>query len=72
MREVYLAEIGKDINHVQLLKAGTYKHAGYGDLDITKDTLLKFKENFENNILKIDLAVDYFHKNNEEALSLLP
>lgn len=67
MREVYLAEIGKDINHVQLLKAGTYKHAGYGDLDITKDTLLKFKENFENNILKIDLAVDYFHKNNEEA-----
>lgn len=55
------------VEQVQLLRVGEFDHTAYGKFSITKDTLLKLKENFENKVRRIDLAVDYFHESNKVA-----
>lgn len=50
-----------DIGIVQLMQTGTYFHGLYGNFEITPETFQKMKKNFDANIRKVKLAVDYFH-----------
>lgn len=54
-------------NKIQVAKVGTFFDERYGKIEITKDVLVKFKENFEKKIRKIDLALDYKHENDDIA-----
>lgn len=55
------------VEQVQLLRVGEFDHNAYGKFSITKDTLLRLKENFDKKVRRIDLAVDYFHESNKVA-----
>lgn len=59
-------DLEADISVVQLLKAGKYRHYGE-ELDISTDVLRLMKRNFDNNVKKVDLAIDYFHASYAEA-----
>lgn len=52
---------------VQLLRAGVYHDPRYGEFPVTKDMLFSMVKNFDENVLKIDIAIDYGHKSDEEA-----
>lgn len=52
----------KDINYVQLMRTGKFD-----EFEITSETFAKMKENFDNNVRKVELAVDYFHQSYAEA-----
>ncbi len=52
---------------VQVLRCGSFTHPKYGNFDITTATLQELKKNFDDGIRGVDLAVDYFHKSDEEA-----
>lgn len=67
----YLQEISvnadNSIEWVELIRVGKFDD-GFGSvIDISLDTLNSFKENFDNRTRRVDLAVDYFHNNFEEA-----
>ncbi len=55
------------IKVVQLLRTGRFSHGMYGNFDITNDTLRSLKRNFDTNVRRVKLAVDYFHDAYEEA-----
>lgn len=40
-------------------------HATFGEIDITKEHLLSFKDNFEKKVTGVDLAINEDHKKNE-------
>ena len=52
---------------VQILRTGSFNHPKYGEFSITTATLQELKANFDSKIRGVDLAVDYFHKSDEEA-----
>lgn len=52
---------------VQILRVGKFNHPKYGEFEITPLVLAEMKKNFENKIRGIDIALDYFHKSDEEA-----
>lgn len=55
-------------NKVQILKVGTFFLNDSGKkVEITRDMLLKFKENFDKKVRGVDLAVDYAHETDREA-----
>lgn len=56
-----LQEIGK--KEIQILKVGFFKHPDAPDrqINISKDDLLKFKENFDNKVRKVDIPINYEH-----------
>lgn len=56
-----------NIDEVQLMRAGKFKHWDDSTLEITPDILRQMKTNFDNNVKKVDLAVDYFHASHAEA-----
>ena len=51
----------------QIMKTGDFKHHIFGEFKIIEDNLMRFKDNFENNVRRIELAVDYSHKNGDKA-----
>lgn len=55
------------IKTVQLLRTGDFKYGGYGAFQITPDTLRELKSNYDNNIRRVKIAVDYFHEAFAEA-----
>ena len=60
------------IKHVQLLRTGTFKHprAPEGAFQITPETLLKMKANFDGNARRLDkgeIPVDYGHNTEGKA-----
>lgn len=60
------------IKHVQLLRAGTFKHpsAPNGAFSITPEILLKMKANFDGNARRLDkgeIPVDYGHNSEGKA-----
>lgn len=65
--EIKLSEDNKPPEWVQILKVGSFEHPDYGTITITKDVLLKLKENFDNKIRGIDLAFDYKHESDDIA-----
>jgi phage I-like protein len=66
MLQLLFAE-GEIPRHVQVIRAGVYHDPRYGEFHVTKEMLLSMVKNFNSNILKIDLAIDYSHKSDEEA-----
>ena len=67
-----LAEIkDKDIEttEFEILKVGEYHDPRYGKFKITNDLLKKLKENFDTNVLDIDVAVDVNHEASKGAFA---
>lgn len=58
---------GTDNPDVQVLRVGKFNHPKYGEFEITTKILSELKQNFDNKVRGVDLAVDYFHKSDEEA-----
>lgn len=52
---------------VQILRVGSFSHPKYGEFQITSATLSEMKQNFDNKIRGIDVALDYFHNSDEAA-----
>lgn len=52
---------------VQVLRIGRFNHPKYGEFEITKQTLIEMKENFDNKVRGVDIAFDYFHNSDQEA-----
>lgn len=65
-REIKFDESG-NFEKVQLLKAATYEYYDNTKLEISSDVLRSMKKNFDNNVLKIDIAIDYAHMSGLEA-----
>lgn len=64
---IKLADFTADVpNKIQVIRCGKFNANGQ-DIEITPAILLSMKKNFESNIRKIDLAVDFAHKSDEEA-----
>lgn len=59
--QIILSESGIP-ESVQVIRTGTFYDPRYGKVEITKDVLKKFAENFAAGVRRIDLAVDYFHE----------
>lgn len=66
MKNIIFNEVTQD-EWVQLLRLGKFPHASYGDLEITSQHLQEFKRNFDDNVRRVDLAIDYFHNSSQEA-----
>ncbi len=49
------------MTEIQILRVGRWKHTKYGSFEITKEDLKLFKENFDNKVRRIDIAVDTEH-----------
>ncbi len=64
--EITLAE-DSNKSEVQLLRTGKFTHWCEEILEITKDTLLSLKRNFDGNVKRTKLAIDYFHASHQEA-----
>lgn len=52
---------------VQVIRTGKYRHPEYGVFLILEETLLSFKKNFDDNVLGIDINLDYAHNSHLEA-----
>jgi uncharacterized protein YoxC len=46
---------------IQVIRAGLFYDMRYGQIKITPEILISFVDNFNNNIRKVDLALDYSH-----------
>jgi phage I-like protein len=67
-KEYIFSEIDiASINRVQLMRTIKAEHGYYGSINLTKDDLKKFKENFDLNKRRVDLAVDFSHRSDLEA-----
>lgn len=42
-------------------------HMNFGEVEITKSDLISFKNNFENNVVGVDLSIDFDHETREAA-----
>ena len=62
-RTVQLAEPVADANvsSIQLMKAGTFKHAWFGKMVICEKMFSTMIKNFDDNVRGIDLSVDCDH-----------
>lgn len=64
-RPVRLGEVSADGHRrswIMLMPQGNYEHPEYGKLKFTRSLLSEFKQNFDNHVRKIDLALDADHK----------
>jgi phage I-like protein len=52
---------------VDVLRVGRFKHPKYGRFSVTDSMLSGMVKNFDERVRGIDLAVDYFHRSDEEA-----
>lgn len=66
MRNIIFNEVSQE-EWVQLLRVGKFPHGTYGDLEITQKHLQEFKKNFDDNVRRVDLAIDYFHNSDQDA-----
>lgn len=63
---INLSEHEDDIKKVQLLRIGSFDD--FGDtLEITSDMLRQMKANFDNDIKRTKIAVDFSHRSGDEA-----
>lgn len=74
MRFVSAMEFGEktvkagDVVTIQIMRTGEWKHALYGEVKVTRETLQEVKQNFDENVRGIQLAVDENHEDNHAAL----
>lgn len=57
-----------DIVTIQVMRTGTWDHALYGEVKVTKATLTEVKKNFDDDVRGIQIAVDENHEDNHAAL----
>lgn len=57
-----------DVPHVIML-ARTVKgfHVNFGEVELTKEDLISFHENFSNNVVGVDITIDFDHEVREAA-----
>jgi hypothetical protein len=60
LRGVELAE--KDLTWLHAMPVGTYDHPVYGELSFSSERLARFADNVKNKVRKIDLDIDFDHK----------
>jgi hypothetical protein len=60
LRGVGLAD--KDVTWLHAMPVGTFKHPVYGELSFTSERLQTFADNIKNKVRKIDLDIDFDHK----------
>lgn len=65
--EISLGESLPVPNRVQILRVGSFYDVRYGKFNITSDMLKKMKENYDNNVRRVQLAFDYNHESDKEA-----
>lgn len=53
------------ISRLKLFKVGSHEHPVYGPMVFTSNKLRGFKENFDNRVRKIDIAMDFEHQKGE-------
>lgn len=58
-----------DMVEVQIMRIGKRNHPSYGEIEVTADTLVDVKNNFEENKRGIELAVDENHEDDHKALA---
>lgn len=46
---------------IEVFRTGHWNHPYYGEIDMTNERLARFKENFDNHVIKVDIAVDRDH-----------
>lgn len=52
---------------IELAKVVKGFHVNYGEVEITKQDLISFKNNFENKVVGVDLSIDFDHETREAA-----
>jgi len=61
-------KLSAEIPHViELAKVVKGFHAVFGEVEITKEILLSFKNNFDNGVVGVDLSIDFDHEVREAA-----
>lgn len=65
--EIKLSEKNEVPSRIQLMRTGKFTHERYGKIEITPERLKSFKENFDNNVRRLALAIDYKHENEDVA-----
>lgn len=53
---------------IQIMRVGQWQHQEYGDVIVTPQTLIDVKRNFDDNVRKIDIAIDENHDPDHKAL----
>lgn len=66
--EIKLSEVQDTI---QLFRVGNFTHPEYGDFKITSEFLAEIKQNFDNKVRGIDIAIDYKHASEDIAAGWL-
>lgn len=65
---ILLSDVAGEVPEwVQIVRVGKWKHETAGNFEITEDTLLSFQKNFVDNVLGVDIMLDYAHDNQHEA-----
>lgn len=60
LNDITLSEDGKT-SRVQILRVGAWDHPSYGHFNVEDNDLATFKENFDKQIRRQDIAVDFEH-----------
>lgn len=67
MENINLSEGETPRSWLHAMSLGTYEHALYGKLKFTADRIKRFADNINNKVRGVEIAIDYAHKNDEEA-----
>ncbi|MHA2047382.1 MAG: phage protease, partial [Candidatus Thorarchaeota archaeon] len=68
LSSVQFEELGDaEASWVHALSLGSFKHPLWGEMSFTPERIQRFETNVNNNVRGIDIAIDYSHKNADEA-----
>lgn len=59
--KLFEEDLAVSISEIQILRTGKWNHPLYGKFEITSNDLVLFKDNFENKVKRVDVAVDTEH-----------
>lgn len=52
---------------IEIAKVVKGFHMSYGEVEITQEDLISFKNNFDNNVVGVDISIDFDHETREAA-----
>jgi hypothetical protein len=55
------------VSRIQIFKTGVFFHGWYGEIKLTKKIFKDMIRNFKDNVLEVDLMIDYNHRVEEAA-----
>ncbi len=65
--EITFADVAAETSDIQMLRVGAFMHPYYGGMIINEGTLSEMVVNFDNNVRRQKLPIDYFHESEREA-----